>query len=177
MTWHQHASFQVNTFQPRQNGRYFAASIFKCIFLNENVWISIKISLKFVLKGPFDTMPALVQIYGLTQDRQQAIIWNNNGVVYRSIYASLSLNKLRDVPLKRYNSHTGEMTSLYWDNSLLIQLVKMISYKTWLRYSDSISVCSQVVWHIMLPQLILSKVMERKWKKHCFKQMNWGKER
>ena len=26
--------------------------IFKCIFLNENVWISIKISLKFVPKGP-----------------------------------------------------------------------------------------------------------------------------
>ena len=29
-------------------------NIFKCIFLNENVWISIKISLKFVLKGPIN---------------------------------------------------------------------------------------------------------------------------
>ena len=30
------------------NGRHFAEDIFKCIFLNENVWIRIKISLKFV---------------------------------------------------------------------------------------------------------------------------------
>ena len=31
-------------------------------FLNENVWISIKISLKFVPKGQFNNIPALVQI-------------------------------------------------------------------------------------------------------------------
>ena len=40
----------------------FSDSIFKCIFLNENVWIPIKISLKFVLKGPVNNIPALVQI-------------------------------------------------------------------------------------------------------------------
>ena len=34
-----------------QNGRHFADDIFKCIFLNENVWIPIKISMKFVPKG------------------------------------------------------------------------------------------------------------------------------
>ena len=38
----------------------FADDIFKCIFLNENVWISIKISLKFVPKGPIDNILALV---------------------------------------------------------------------------------------------------------------------
>ena len=27
---------------PRQKGRHFAGDIFKYIFLNENVWISIK---------------------------------------------------------------------------------------------------------------------------------------
>ena len=37
-------------------------SIFKCIFLNENVWIPIKIPMKFVSKGPIDNIPALVQI-------------------------------------------------------------------------------------------------------------------
>ena len=35
---------------------------FKCIFLKENVWISIKISLKFVPTGPINNIPALVQI-------------------------------------------------------------------------------------------------------------------
>ena len=34
--------------------------IFKCIFLNENRCILIKISLKFVPKGPIDNNPALV---------------------------------------------------------------------------------------------------------------------
>ena len=35
---------------------------FKCILLNENVWIAIRISLKFVPKGPIDNKPALVQV-------------------------------------------------------------------------------------------------------------------
>ena len=37
-----------NQLRPRQNGHRFADDIFKCIFSNENVWILIKISLKFV---------------------------------------------------------------------------------------------------------------------------------
>ena len=52
----------INILRPRQNGRQFPDDIFKCIFLNENVWISIKISLKFVPKGPINNIPALVQI-------------------------------------------------------------------------------------------------------------------
>ena len=51
-----------NSLRPRQNGRHFADDICKCIFLNENVWIPIKISLKFVPKGPINNIPALVQI-------------------------------------------------------------------------------------------------------------------
>ena len=51
-----------NTLRPRQDGRHFADDIFKCIFLNENVWIPIKISLKFVPKGPINNIPAMVQI-------------------------------------------------------------------------------------------------------------------
>ena len=38
----------TNTLRPRQNGRHFPDAIFKWIFLNENIWISINISLKFV---------------------------------------------------------------------------------------------------------------------------------
>ena len=39
-----------------------ADDIFKHIFLNENVRISIQISLKFVPKGSIDNNPALVQV-------------------------------------------------------------------------------------------------------------------
>ena len=52
----------LNTLRPRQNGRRFAVDTFKRIFLNENVRISIRISLKFVPKGPINNIPALVQI-------------------------------------------------------------------------------------------------------------------
>ena len=52
----------VNILRPRQNGRHFADDIFKCISLNENVWIPIKVSLKFVPQGPINKIPALVQI-------------------------------------------------------------------------------------------------------------------
>ena len=53
---------QVNTLRPRQNGRHFADDTFKGIFMNENVRISINISLKFVPKGIINNIPALVQI-------------------------------------------------------------------------------------------------------------------
>ena len=52
----------VNTLRPRRNEQHFTDDIFKRIFFNENVWISIKISLKFVPKGPINNIPALVQI-------------------------------------------------------------------------------------------------------------------
>ena len=52
----------VNTLRPRQNRRHFTDDIFKCIFLNANVWIPIKISMMFVPKGPINNIPALVQI-------------------------------------------------------------------------------------------------------------------
>ena len=45
-----------------KNGHSFADDTFKRIFLDENVRVSIRISLKFVLKGPSDNIPALVQI-------------------------------------------------------------------------------------------------------------------
>ena len=51
-----------NTLRPRQNRRHFADDIFKCIFLNENAWISLKSSLKFVPKVRINNIPSLVQI-------------------------------------------------------------------------------------------------------------------
>ena len=52
----------LNTLRPRQNGRHFADDIYKCIFLNENVWDSIKIPMKLVHKDPNNSIPSLVQI-------------------------------------------------------------------------------------------------------------------
>ena len=52
----------VNSLRPRQNGRPFPDDIFNSIFLNENVWTPIKISLKFVPKCLINNIPALDQI-------------------------------------------------------------------------------------------------------------------
>ena len=52
----------IKILRPRQHGRHFADDTFKRIFLNENIGISIKISLMFVHKGPINNIPALVQI-------------------------------------------------------------------------------------------------------------------
>ena len=55
-------SVLFNPLRPRQNRRHFADDVFEWNFLNENVWIPIKISLKFVSKCPINNIPALVQI-------------------------------------------------------------------------------------------------------------------
>ena len=54
------ASF--NTLRPRQNNRHFSDDMFKYIFLNENVRMSMKISLKFVPMSRTNNIPSLVQI-------------------------------------------------------------------------------------------------------------------
>ena len=82
-----------NSLRPRQNGRHFADDTFNGIFFNENVWISIKFSLKFVPKGPINNIPALVQIIrtapSLSLNQWWLVCWR--------IYASLSLNVLNSV--------------------------------------------------------------------------------
>ena len=65
-------------------------AFFKCIFLNENVRISIKISLKFVAKDPINNIPALVQIIALgwLAPSHRLKQWR---LVYWCIYTSLGL--------------------------------------------------------------------------------------
>ena len=51
----------INTLRQRQSRHYFT-DIFKYIFVNENIWIPIKISLMFVPMVPINNILALVQI-------------------------------------------------------------------------------------------------------------------
>ena len=52
----------IKTLRPRYYGHHFADDTFKCIFLNENISIPIKISLKFVPKCSINNIPALPEI-------------------------------------------------------------------------------------------------------------------
>ena len=56
-------------------------NIFKCIFLNENVWISLKISLKFIPMVRNNTIPALVL--------KMAWCWPGNKPLSKPVMVSL----------------------------------------------------------------------------------------
>ena len=110
-----HTFMPLNTLRPRQNGRHFADDIFNCIFSNENAWIPIKISLKFVPQGPNNNIPALVQIMACHRPGNKPLSgpmmvrlpmhicvtrpqWVNNGVFVlikcKSLYSLLYLHQL-----------------------------------------------------------------------------------
>ena len=76
-----------NTLRPRQNGRQIPDDIFKLFFLNENIGISINISLKFVSKGLIDNMAALVQIMAWRRPGDMPFYLNQWWLVYWRIYA------------------------------------------------------------------------------------------
>ena len=57
----------VNSLRLGQNGHHFADNIFNHNFLNENIGISLEISLKFVPKVWINNIPALVQIMAWRQ--------------------------------------------------------------------------------------------------------------
>ena len=52
----------LNSLRPRQNGRHFTDNVFKCIFFNEDICISINFSLIFVPTGQLNNIALLVQI-------------------------------------------------------------------------------------------------------------------
>ena len=87
-------SIEINTLRTRQNGHHFTDGLFKCIFLNENLWTSIKTSLKFVSKSPINNYPALVQIMAWRQTSDKALSLPMM-VRLPTLYASLGLNELR----------------------------------------------------------------------------------
>ena len=59
-----HSWGTINTLRPRQNACHFADGIFKCILLNEKVWISFKTSQKFVSKVRINNIPAYSSLVG-----------------------------------------------------------------------------------------------------------------
>ena len=76
---------RVNTLRWRQNGCHFAHE--NCcilVFWSKSCWIFIR--------GLNNNMPAKVQIMACCKNRWQAIIWNNNGFFYKSMYHLALIN-------------------------------------------------------------------------------------
>ena len=95
LTWVFCTSISLNTW-PGQNGRQFADDLFKCIFLNGNVWISNKISLKFVLMVQLIIFPHWFR-YWRGADQAKSHYLNQRWLDYRRIYASFGLNAKRNL--------------------------------------------------------------------------------
>ena len=97
--------------------------------MNENVWISIKVSLKFVPKGPIPYIPALVQIMSWRRPGDKPL--SEPIMDYRCIYASLALNELTHWTLEDLNGVSDKQFPSYWwfDNKtvLLRDMVHQIS--------------------------------------------------
>ena len=99
---------RVNALRPRQNGRHFPDHIYKCIFLNETIWMSIKISLKFVLKGQINSISSLVQIMAWRRPGDKPLS-EPMMVNYRCIYASRGLGELK------VNLSPVSVITSFWD--------------------------------------------------------------
>ena len=107
------SAVSVNTLRSRQNGCQFADDIFKCIFSNANVRITIQISLKYVPKAPIDNKPALVQIKAWHLIRDKAMIWTNDDLVRWRIFLSLSLQWVK-VQFREIEGINYEESYLHW---------------------------------------------------------------
>ena len=103
-----------------QNGRHFADDIFRCIFVNEKSWNMIKISLKFVPKGPFDNNPALVG------NRRQAIIWTTADTIHWHIYAALRGDE----------ALSPEQNGLNFTDSIFSRIFLNEAYWDWIQISQ-----------------------------------------
>ena len=102
---------ELNTLTPRQNGRHFTDDTFKRILLNENVRTSIKISLKFVPKGPINNIVALVQIMAWRRSGDKPLSESMMVSLLTHIYASLGLNELTVWPVWiEVTCHIGNKT-------------------------------------------------------------------
>ena len=110
----------ANTLRQKQNGRHFPDDIFKCIFLNEKVRISIMISLRFVSKGRINNIPALVQIMAWRQSGDKPL----SEATLVSLLTQICITRPQWVKLNQllnnnqvvsdFRSINIYVTSLYW---------------------------------------------------------------
>ena len=87
-----------NLSPPGQTVCHFADSIFICIFLKEIFWIFYKILLKCFFGSNWQ-YGSIGSDNGLVPNRCQAIIWSNDGMVQKCMYAPLEPLKLNVLTL------------------------------------------------------------------------------
>ena len=109
---------EFNSLRPKRNEQHFADDNLKRIFFNENVWISIKISLKFVPNGPINNISALVQIMAWRRSGDKPLSEPMMVGLPTHIYMRHSASELRRtvLTLQRWSS----FLKLIWHGTQLI---------------------------------------------------------
>ena len=134
----------LNTLRPRQNGRLFA-DLFKCVSLNENLWILNKIWLKYVPWGLIDNMAAWVQI----------MAWRRTGdkplsepmlVCYTGAYMRHSASMKVYVLAVTYTIYVVSYLTVWWqtwlnvtciNHSFVIVVIYKVLFHIWHCYSKT----------------------------------------
>ena len=88
-----------NILRPRQSGCHFTGDIFKCIFMNKNIWILFNISLKFVPRFRINNISALVQIMAWCRPGDNPLSEQMRASLLYHVYASLGRNELTALAL------------------------------------------------------------------------------
>ena len=173
---------RLNTLRPRQNGCLFADDIFKRIFNNENVWISMKFLQKFVTKSPINNIPALVQIMAWRRPGDkplsepmmvsltfmflswyyQSLLHCNIMVMYSSCFTDHIIKSETQIDLNTYVLKIYGADSIYniWYRPLLCCVLSWLVNRTF-----SISVICQVwrtcalkIFHLGIPWIFEHKI-------------------
>ena len=134
--------YHLNTLRPRRNEQHFADDICKRIFFNENVWILIKISLKFVPKGPIT----------LSQ-------WSSSGSPVAIQCAcnsdsSVHLNATGEMPVCFQWCSSGVPVAFQWSSSVF-QLCKLTLDRHW----DTTGCKHQPVWFQWQPNVLVAPLV------------------
>ena len=185
MTKEEHKA-EFNTLKPRQNGRHFADDIFNCIFLNENVWILIKISLKFVPKGPINNIPALVQIMAwrrpgdklLSEPMVVSLLthicvtrpqWVNSWQASYGVSLMKILEKINRIITAAHCTSNVENTSMSWHHhddpiycikAMSCQLITWAEPQSWAYLEEFVEFITEVLNEVHIRQLGQYEVLD-----------------
>ena len=141
----------INTLRQRWNRCHFADNVFKYIFQNENVWISIKISLKFVPKGSINDIPVLVHI----------MAWRRPGD--KPLFEPMMVRLLMHICVTRSQ----------WVNQPLLIVSVSCTYSL---YSPPL--CLQMVWCLLAPDQQKTQCwLSHTQRNTCVENFTWWKKK
>ena len=116
-----------NTLRLGQNGRHFTDDVFKCIFfLNENIWIWIKISLDFVPKGSINNIPALVHLFPfsvISRHWDGEGGWNSSSWKARNCLTYVVHTKAVDALATEWHGIGSHGIGKFWNNPVTMYFV------------------------------------------------------